>query len=266
MQERRIITINGKDVPVLISDEREALLAAKAAGRALIGLWRPEQEMGDLSAAEYVVEDPADATDAFVERVARRHLRLPWTICETARLKIREMYADDYDEVWYNRIGRGFDSVEALKAYTDNQYRFYEFGFWALVHQETGELVGMAGLTVPEGGEAETLETWVLEAGNPCPQAGGALRQPEEEASGVRTEAKLHQPEVNDGAHGEDVLELGYHIFPRYRRQGYAEEACRAILQYGRDELGMHGFQVRIAHDNTVSKRLAEKLGFRPNV
>ena len=44
MQEIRIAIVNDREIPVLISDEKEALLAAKAAGRALIGLWRPEQE------------------------------------------------------------------------------------------------------------------------------------------------------------------------------------------------------------------------------
>ena len=58
MQEWKIAYVNKKKVPVLISDEKEALLAAKAAGRAIIGLWRPGQEMGDISAAKYVVENP----------------------------------------------------------------------------------------------------------------------------------------------------------------------------------------------------------------
>jgi recombination protein RecR len=60
MQETRIAVVNGREVPVLISDEKEALLAAKAAGRAIIGLWRPGQEMDEISAARYVVEDPQD--------------------------------------------------------------------------------------------------------------------------------------------------------------------------------------------------------------
>ena len=38
MQEIRYVNVNGNRIPVLISDEREALLAAKAAGRAVVEL------------------------------------------------------------------------------------------------------------------------------------------------------------------------------------------------------------------------------------
>ena len=41
MKETRMVTINNREIPILISDEKEALLAAKAAGGAIIGLWRP---------------------------------------------------------------------------------------------------------------------------------------------------------------------------------------------------------------------------------
>ena len=96
MQEIRTTYINGHEIPVLISDEKEALLAAKAAGRAIIGLWRPEQEMDAISAAKYVVEDLNDVSEEYLERIARRHLGLPWRICETERLLIRELFADDF--------------------------------------------------------------------------------------------------------------------------------------------------------------------------
>ena len=98
MQEWKIAYVNNREVPVLISDEKEALLAAKAAGRAIVGLWRPEQAMDEISAANYVVENVDDATEEYLERVARRHLGWPWRICETERLVIREMFADDFDD------------------------------------------------------------------------------------------------------------------------------------------------------------------------
>lgn len=216
MQEWKTAYVNRREVPVLISDEKEALLAAKAAGRAIIGIWRPEQPMDEISAADYVVECCEDVTETYLERVARRHLGLPWHICETERLELREMFADDFDEVWLNQIGLGFGSVEELQAYTKHQYRFYEFGFWALVEKESGLLVGVAGLKVPE---------------TDLPESG-------------------------------ELLELGYHIFPHFRRRGYAREACLAILRYGREELGVSSFLARIAPENTASRELARQLGF----
>ena len=224
-------SVNRHEIPVLISDEKEALLAAKAAGRAVIGLWKPGQDMDELAGAKYIVENPDDVTDMLVERVARRHLGLPWHICETERLLIREIFADDFDEVWSHQIGRGFGSIEELEAYTKNQYDFYEFGFWALVEKGTGTLIGVAGLTVPEDVEEDDdrTEVYVLDA----------------------------------GAAGE-TLELGYHIFPKHRKHGFARESCQAILQYGVEELGADRFIVRIDKENEASKHLARSLGFVP--
>ena len=231
MQEIRVTSVNRHEIPVLISDEKEALLAAKAAGRAVIGLWKPGQDMDELAGAKYIVENPDEVTDMLVERVARRHLGLPLHICETERLLIREIFADDFDEVWSHQIGRGFGSIEELEAYTKNQYDFYEFGFWALVEKGTGTLIGVAGLTVPEDVEEDDdrTEVYVLDA----------------------------------GAAGE-TLELGYHIFPKHRKHGFARESCQAILQYGVEELGADRFIVRIDKENEASKHLARSLGFVP--
>lgn len=234
MKEVRWVLVNKHEVPVLISDEKEALLTAKADGGAIIGLWRKDQGMDALAGAKYVVEELSDVTDEFAERVARRNRKLPWKICETERLVVREIFADDFDEIWMNQIGHGFGSVEELERYTKNQYEFYEFGFWAVLEKESGKLVGVAGLTVPEmtDGADSRVERYVLD-----------FRDREEK---------------NDN----DILELGYHIFPKYRGRGYAKESCLAILQYGRETLGTDRFVVRIARENERSKRLAETLGF----
>lgn len=232
MKEIRYAEVNGKKIPVLISDENEALLAARAAGGAIVGLWSGD---GRGTAAPYAVEALEDVTEEFLERAARRHLGLPWRICETRRLLVREMTGDDFDEVWSNQVGRGFGSVEELEAYTKHQYTFYEFGFWALAEKETGALVGVAGLKVPE-------------------EDGKADRDL------VKLELFSGRENAGDGG---VVLELGYHIFPGYRRRGYGMESCSGILEYGRRELEADRFQVWIRRENTPSLALAERLGFR---
>ena len=55
--------------------------------------------------------------------------------------------------------------------------------------------------------------------------------------------------------------ELGYHIYSEYRRRGFGEEACRAILSWAKKE-GLDRISIRIKPDNTPSLLLAEKLGF----
>lgn len=62
MREIRYAAVNGKEIPVLISDENEALLAAMAAGGAIVGLWSGE---GRGTAAPYAVEALSDVTEEF---------------------------------------------------------------------------------------------------------------------------------------------------------------------------------------------------------
>lgn len=140
---------------VVISDEKEALFAAKAAGRVFVGLsesWMP--------GAEYLVESLEAVDERYLERVVRRSLGLPWTIARTNRLLIREFVLADVE--WMRReaaaAGKAgapegiFCGYETMEAYIRNQYRFYEYGVWAVVNQENGELAGYAGVTGQEPG------------------------------------------------------------------------------------------------------------------
>ena len=58
-------------------------------------------------------------------------------------------------------------------------------------------------------------------------------------------------------------LELGYSIEPEYRNQGYAYEACRAIIGYAEKILGLDFLSAFIDRNNSASIALAKKLGFQ---
>ena len=58
-------------------------------------------------------------------------------------------------------------------------------------------------------------------------------------------------------------IELGYLIDQDYRRQGYACEACRAILDFAFNRLELDEVYAVIDEKNEASLRLARKLGFR---
>ena len=260
MTIEREVTIEGQTYTVTLSDENEALQAAKAAGRAIVGLWRENREkeaaglmtermldaettqqkegseqpdlrqqknavyqheemkkdgengqktvkqQTDYSACLYLITDPEDADDTFLERVVRRHLHLPWIIAKTDRLIIREFSPDDPLEVPSAEDADGtFSDWNKREKYRKHQYRFAECGLWALERRADGVLIGKAGLT--------------------------------------------------DG-------ELGYHIYESFRRQGYALEACRAILKYGFEVLELEEIRLRTKRSNIASQALAEKLGF----
>ena len=200
--------VDGQCCPVTISDEMEALSAAYAAGGAIIGIWRQDKETPDIfSCCLYQVTAEEDITPQLLERAARRHLDLPWSIAETEHLWIREFSGEDPLEPESEYDGKGvFSDREKREAYRHEQYRFAECGLWAVTEKESGAVVGKAGIT---GGE------------------------------------------------------LGYHIYPPYRGRGYAEEACRAVLRYAREELELSEVIIKAEQGNQASCALAEKLGFK---
>jgi RimJ/RimL family protein N-acetyltransferase len=58
-------------------------------------------------------------------------------------------------------------------------------------------------------------------------------------------------------------VEYGYTVFSAFRRQGYAREACEALMQWAYQEHQVTRFVVSIRPDNIPSRRLAERFGFK---
>lgn len=223
----REIAIDGTRFSVTISDEFEALRSAFAEGRAVVGLWNRNDTNQCLSPASYLVESIEDITPEFLERVVRRKEGLPFQIAKTNRLLIREFVQEDASgrslEPDEGSDGNLFYNKEALKTYIENQYKFYEYGIWAITDLRDGTLLGKAGLS--------------------------NLVVPKEDAF-------YPYIEKND-----TPIELGYHIFTPYRCRGYATEACQAILEYGATYL-TDKIYARVLEENRPSIRLLERLGF----
>jgi RimJ/RimL family protein N-acetyltransferase len=60
----------------------------------------------------------------------------------------------------------------------------------------------------------------------------------------------------------EDV-DIGFAFLPEYWGRGYAFEAASAVMEYGRDALGLKRIVAITSADNESSARLLEKLGFQ---
>lgn len=58
-------------------------------------------------------------------------------------------------------------------------------------------------------------------------------------------------------------VEFGYSIFPPFRRQGYATEACGALMDWAYREHHVMRFVVSISPENLPSLRIAGRFGFR---
>lgn len=74
--------------------------------------------------------------------------------------------------------------------------------------------------------------------------------------------------EAPDDPYSPLEIELSYAFGQAYQKQGYATEACRAVIEYGFRELKLRRIAYGVSRDNPNSWRLMERLGFRlsPNV
>lgn len=239
MTRQHELLIDGNLYGITVSDEREALLTAKAVGRAFVAVG---DEMFSGIGVEYAVESFEAVDEKYLERVLRRHLGLPWNIIESDRVLIRELTPEDYKFV--SKEENAFSDEEQYLAYLNSQYRFYEYGLWGIERREDGILVGTAGV-------------WNYE-----PKRTGNNRVKIREPQNVwRWNKKNLEKETE-----EDFvlqLELGYRTFAPYRRNGYAEEACKLIFSYVGEWYGdeYEIFAVTKA-SNIVSENLLKKLKF----
>ncbi|OHX11726.1 hypothetical protein BI347_16590 [Chromobacterium sphagni] len=61
---------------------------------------------------------------------------------------------------------------------------------------------------------------------------------------------------------GHGDVELGYAVYPAFRRLGYAREALLAMAGWAAGQGGVQRLVLSIAPDNLPSQRLAAQLGF----
>ena len=233
----------GEDQPdaeqgvLYIVDTKQELDRIKSMGLPVLAWLHEGNKDQDLSGAGYAVEDPKALDMDFYEKVYRREMHIPWEILETERLLIREMIPEDgdvfeeiYREAAIKRYMKDFHGDAAGEAAYIREYqahyRFYEYGVWSIVLKETGEVIGRAGFSD------------IQELPGNMSKGRGEVREL------------------------DSLPCLGYMIGVPWQRQGYAEEACRAILGYAREELDFTTVFLQVEEENETSIKLAKKLGF----
>ena len=276
------ISLEGRSHPVVISDEPEALLAAKAAGRAIIGV-ENDGNKWNITCAHYIIPDFTSATRELAELVLRRHIGLPWIIGTTERLIIREFVKSDAVRIPKEEYGMEenvFRSPELMAHYIEKQYGFYEYGTWALEKKESGALVGMAGVSNPRLPKdleemLRRFETGLPGTGLPGTGLPGAglpgtglpgtgLPGTGLPGTGLPGTAFSGSEDPGPDRAGQKQclpwLELGYHIFRPFRRMGYAGEAVAAIRDYAHEVLEVR-LCAMIQTKNQASRAVAAGLG-----
>ena len=159
----------------------------------------------------------------FLNHMYERTRGIPWTILETERCRVREI------------------RVEDLK-------RLYE------IYEDPSITAYMEGLYNDPKEEEEFTRAYIKNMYGFYGFGMWIVEEKEDERIIGRAGITIRD--------GFDDLELGYLIAAEYQRKGYAEEVCRAIIEYAHNELGSNRLNAFIDAGNEASIRLCEKLGF----
>lgn len=198
-------------------------VATEAKNRKIAAIGLEWKGGSTIPQVSYVAQD-LDGIDAgYLRMVYQRFHHEPLTIAQTRRLCIRELVCDEASLFW--------------------------------------ELCQEAGLKDMSKETSQKEKEKFLEAYIRCQYAlfgygiWAITDKTSEEMIGI---AGIEDREKDKESYGE----LGYAVIPSRRRQGYAKEACEAILQYMEQELGWKGkIKCFVPKGNPASRYTAQSIG-----
>lgn len=207
-----------------VTDNRETAVKLRDRGEAVLIYFHEGNEDEDFSGFSFGVEEPEELEKEYLERVFRRLKGLPWRILETERCLIRETTPEDVDAFY--------------EIYQDPAITEFMEGLYPEKEQERAYIREYREKVYAfyEFGVWTVVEK---SSGDVIGRAGFSYRE------------------------GYDEPELGFIIGVPWQRKGYAEEVCRAILEYGWNTLQFEKVQVLVETENTASLLLCDKLGFQ---
>ena len=147
------IQLQAKECLMLTNNEQHAKIA-EGLGMAVAGCVEGHFEVPKQVT---LLESPSEVSVGYLNQVYCHAKKLPATITETRRCFIREMTADDMDELYEilmdeevakylpAKVGSREEELEKLTSYAAYVYSFFEYGYWGVFSKETGELLGRAG-------------------------------------------------------------------------------------------------------------------------
>jgi RimJ/RimL family protein N-acetyltransferase len=153
-----ISKVVNKEDCLIISEQSSILMECYRLQIPCVGYDNPTIKKQDLYKANMVVEGFEEIDYKFLADVYDRFYNQPITVASTDRLIIREMTLEDLEELYELYRNPAItkyleplyedyeEEVEFTRAYIKNMYGFYGYGLWALIHKNTGKLIGRAGL------------------------------------------------------------------------------------------------------------------------
>ena len=216
---------------VILTDDPDAAREYRKKNICCIGVGNTDRYFDGV---ELVLESFDDADDKLLERAWCHFHHVPYTVFRCDDLICRESIGSDYDELERMSVGCPFvhfPSRDVYDSYIETGYRLYGFGLWTVLVEKSGkwEKAGWCGI-MPPGDETE-----------------------EDSVSFI----------YGDNTEMESLPQLGFVIRDDLRGQGIAKRACRGVLAYVKDQLGMEAFEIRTGADNEAAAALALSLGFK---
>lgn len=210
-----------------LTDSAEVFGSLSDAGFAAVGYLHANNSGESFPGADYLISEPHYVDPDSYVKIWQRLTHRPWTILETERLVIREMTAADLEE-------------NAALYKDEEASRFL-----------TPPLADLQK-------EREKLEAYIDKVYGLYGYGSWAVILKENGRMIGRAGFEPYQA-------GQDRLRMGYLIGAEYRRQGYALEACSALVCYAVQALGFPGVCAITSPENAASKALLIKLGFTPD-
>lgn len=183
-----------------------------------------ENRGASFPGVKFACENLQELDAAYLDRVYRRYALIPWDILETERCFLRETAVEDVN-AFYEIYGE-----PSVTEYMEDLFpdREQEIAYTRDYIRNVYEFYGFGVWTV-----------CLKETGQVIGRAGLSYRE------------------------GFADPELGFVIGVPWQRRGIGEEVCRAVLAFGKKELGFETVIAFAEPGNGVSVRLLEKLGFQ---
>ncbi len=213
-----------EEATLYITDDSLTARRLLAKGRAVLVYLHEGNRDADFSFCRYACENPEELDMQYLDQIYRRYRQIPWDILETERCLVRETTVEDVDDFY--RIYRVPSITEYMDPlYTDpEEERAYAKDYIEQVY----EFYHFGIWTVVDKNSREVIG-----------RAGLCYRE------------------------GYEDPELGFVIAAHRQGQGLATEVCKAILQYGGEELEFERIQAFVQPDNVASLRVCDKLGMK---
>lgn len=182
-----------------------------------------------LMGCPWLILSPEALTPEYLDEVYCRCKRIPLTILETTRCRLRELTPEDLpgllllqSENASNTDGCFFPADcpqpdTFLADYIYFQYPFFGYGLYGIFDKNTEHFMGIAG---------------------------------------------YHEDSKENTAETPDIF-ISYALLQKYHHHGFAREVIAGLITAGKERWGFQNFFARISPDNSASLRAARDTGLR---